>query len=636
MKYNLITIVFILLNSTYLFSQENNVDSILKQYHKSKVDTTRIDLLIKIADNLEDENPEMAINYAKKELAVAQNLHDTHREVLLDIPIAESYARLGKIAESLTYLDSAYRKAAKFNYLPELGRIELNIGVAYADVGNEKLAVEYYLLGLNYFKKLNDTLYIIQSYVDLSDAYYHKNNPDSAIYYTSLAKPLSLKKENYEMSFIYINEAEAFFEKKIFTLAKEDALKSFDINKKLKDLYLLSGDYLLLGKIELTIGDLNDAKLLVYNGLDLAKKSNIRENLVDAYDLMSKVLEKQNNPTEALKFKNLYIAEKDSILSTINSNLSQAYEYEKKDEKLAELKSEKLQEDVELKKQRLINVITILILSLVVCITTYVVFSRIKLKKAKQEIENQNHELKNRNEQITLQAQNIEELNNIKDRLFSIISHDLRGPFNNLKGILALLVKGALSKERFELIVPELHKGVVSTFDLLENLLHWSKSQLKGFTVTPRNFDIRMLAEVQINLFEKQSSEKQIVIRNEITKGILVSADKDMIDVVLRNLVGNAIKFCHPNGLITISSIVEDKHIKVNVTDNGVGISEENIKNIFKVGNVYTTLGTNKEKGTGLGLMLCKEFIEKNNGKIGVVSIENEGSNFWFSLTIGS
>ncbi len=635
MKHTFIIFFLFIFNTSYIFSQENKVDSILKEYQKCKVDTSRIDLFIGISEQFEDVNPEKAISYAKNEITVINRLHDTYREVLLDIVVAESYARLGKIAESLIYLDTAYRTASKFNYILQLGRIELNIGVAYADVGNQKLAKEYYLLGLNCFKKLKDTMYIIQSYVDLSDAYYHKNQPDSAIYYLELAKPLSFKMDNYELGFIYINEAESYYRKKNYSLAKDNVLKSLEISKKTNDLYLLSGCYLLFGKIDFANGELVSAKQFVKKGLELAKLSNIRENLVDAYDLMSTILEKQNNATEALVFKNLFVAEKDSVLASININLSQAYEFEKQDKTLAELKTAKLQEDAELKKQRLLNDITILILSLVVCITTFVVFSRIKLKKANQEKANQNKELIQRNEQIKHQAQDIQELNNIKDRLFSIIAHDLRSPFNNLRSILDLLVKGVLSPERFQKLVPELHKGVTSTFELLENLLHWSKTQLKGFTINPINFEIHTLAEVQLNLFEKQVSEKQIEIRNEISKGIMVFADKDMIDVVLRNLVGNAIKFCHPNGLVTVSSVIEEENIKIVVADTGIGMSEENINKIFKIDHVFTTLGTNDEKGTGLGLMLCKDFIEKNKGDIGVTSIENQGSRFWFTLKKG-
>ena len=270
---------------------------ILKEYQKCKVDTSRIDLFIGISEQFEDVNPEKAISYAKKGITVINRLHDTYREVLLDIVVAESYARLGKIAESLIYLDTAYRTASKFNYILQLGRIELNIGVAYADVGNQKLAKEYYLLGLNCFKKLKDTMYIIQSYVDLSDAYYHKNQPDSAIYYLELAKPLSFKMDNYELGFIYINEAESYYRKKNYSLAKDNVLKSLEISKKTNDLYLLSGCYLLFGKIDFANGELVSAKQFVKKGLELAKLSNIRENLVDAYDLMSTILEKQNNAT---------------------------------------------------------------------------------------------------------------------------------------------------------------------------------------------------------------------------------------------------------------------------------------------------------------------------------------------------
>ena len=157
---------------------------------------------------------------------------------------------------------------------------------------------------------------------------------------------------------------------------------------------------------------------------------------------------------------------------------------------------------------------------------------------------------------------------------------------------------------------------------------------MKGITISGSNFDIHELIQNQIELFEKQANDKQIVITNEAPSNTFAFADKSMIDLVLRNLVANAIKFCYQEGIIAITAKRIPNYIEISVCDEGVGIEAENIDKIFKSKERFTTLGTNKEIGTGLGLLLCKEYIERNNGQIGVESKSGKGSKFWFTLPI--
>ena len=250
------------------------------------------------------------------------------------------------------------------------------------------------------------------------------------------------------------------------------------------------------------------------------------------------------------------------------------------------------------------------------------------------EIERAYKELKTSHEQIRKQTAHIEELSSIKDRLFAIISHDLRGPLKNLYSFLNLLVTERLSQERFYEILPILIRGVSNTTNLVENLLYWSKSQLNGATISKTSFDINTLVQNQISLFENQAAEKKIILTNETLMNTLVNADENMIDLVLRNLVYNAIKFCNSGCQIRVTSKTLEQFIEISVIDNGVGIATENIDKIFQTKEKFTTLGTDKESGTGLGLLLCKDFIEKNNGTIGVESEVGKGTRFWFTLTI--
>ncbi|MDN3584458.1 sensor histidine kinase [Mucilaginibacter flavus] len=236
--------------------------------------------------------------------------------------------------------------------------------------------------------------------------------------------------------------------------------------------------------------------------------------------------------------------------------------------------------------------------------------------------------------QLKHNEQKLEELNQLKDRLFSIIAHDLRTPMINLGDMIQLIESGDLNQSEFVSMLPELSRNITYTSGLVDNLLFWAKSQLSGATVNPVNFDLFLAAEHLLGLFQRSADDKGIIINNQVAEQTFVYADADMIQAVLRNLVNNAIKFCRTGDRVYIDAEVIKDELMISVKDTGVGISEENLSRIFALGN-FTTRGTVNEQGTGLGLMLCQEFVEKNKGHIGVESAPGKGSRFYFTLPIG-
>jgi len=171
---------------------------------------------------------------------------------------------------------------------------------------------------------------------------------------------------------------------------------------------------------------------------------------------------------------------------------------------------------------------------------------------------------------------------------------------------------------------------------LLGNLLDWSQTQTGRMKFTPENFDFAIVTNEVIELLNDTAHQKSIVIENKIKKNNLVYADEEMINTVLRNLIANAIKFSYPEGKITLSAEKINNELIVKIADNGVGISEKRIGKLFDISQNQSTSGTQKEKGTGLGLILCKEFIEKNNGRIWVESKVGIGSSFYFSIPLAN
>lgn len=246
-------------------------------------------------------------------------------------------------------------------------------------------------------------------------------------------------------------------------------------------------------------------------------------------------------------------------------------------------------------------------------------------------ISGQQVRLTEQNSKLKIVAGELSDANKTKDKLFSIISHDLRSPLANLHSILKLMHSGDVSETEFRTLLADLTNQTVLTNELLENLLSWSRSNMKGTVIKPEVFSIAEMADGIIRLHGNNARAKRITISNNLKAEHLVQADNGMIALVLRNLLSNAIKFSKEDGLVELSSKSENGEVKINVHDSGQGVPEEKIAFLFTDIN-YTTPGTAGEKGTGLGLILCKEFVEANGGRISVESKENGGSVFSFTL----
>ncbi len=228
--------------------------------------------------------------------------------------------------------------------------------------------------------------------------------------------------------------------------------------------------------------------------------------------------------------------------------------------------------------------------------------------------------------------------NATKDKFFSIIAHDLRSPFNAMLGFSNILNTkfDNYDKEKKKKFISIIDQGLNDTFKLLENLLYWSRSQRGNIKFEPEVLNLYLLYDEISKLLNQSADSKSIELISKIPENINITADKEMLSTVIRNLVSNAIKFTQKSGKVLINSkIIDDgKAVEVCVKDNGVGISKEIQSNIFDIGVSTSTNGTENEKGTGLGLVLCKEFIEKHNGKIWIDSEEGNGSTFYFTIPI--
>lgn len=257
--------------------------------------------------------------------------------------------------------------------------------------------------------------------------------------------------------------------------------------------------------------------------------------------------------------------------------------------------------------------------------------SNAQLHHQNVEIEKQRITLAENASLLNRQAHELQDLNNLKNKLFSVIAHDLKSPMYALRNIFHNIEKYDLPAEEVKAMVPEVMKDLNYTTTLMENLLQWAKCQMQTLQVSLSNVNVRDVASEVINHLKSQAELKNIKLVNNVRKNAMVVAQQDMIQLVLRNLVSNAIKFTPENGCVQIGVEYDSDLVEVFVKDSGIGLSQANLDKISH-NEYFTTRGTSSEKGTGLGLMLCKEFLSKNHGTLHISSEEGIGSRFSFTL----
>jgi two-component system, sensor histidine kinase and response regulator len=229
------------------------------------------------------------------------------------------------------------------------------------------------------------------------------------------------------------------------------------------------------------------------------------------------------------------------------------------------------------------------------------------------------------------QAVELAEANTLNNKLFSVISHDLKTPMYALRNFFHNAHELKLPAREIRNMLPDVIHDLNYTTGLMDNLLHWAKSQMQSHGPRPQELDMNSLVEEVVQLLRIQADAKKIMIERKIFFPVYAYADKDMVNLVVRNLLSNAIKFTPPGGLITIGTGEHDSFSEVYIKDSGRGISREEMRKINE-NNFYSTRGTASEAGTGLGLMLCKEFLERNHGRMMIESEPGNGSTFSFTL----
>jgi signal transduction histidine kinase len=472
----------------------------------------------------------------------------------------------------------------------------------------------------------------------VSDAYFYRGDIKSKTdikgaledHKQSLAIRRALKNERKKAE-SHIAIADLYHILKNDQRSLDNHIVAFEISEQLRDTAAMAESLNHIGilyaeqkRFELAIENLKKA-------LDYGRQANANAAVQKSLDQLSFCYRELGNFETALRYRDDYSHITDLIHEEERRKgvlaKSTKAEIESHLTAISNLEKVREQKELEIANQKQVQLYLMGVIVLGGVVVLLVLFLYVSNRRSTRK-------LKIINQKVQEQNQQLQELNATKDKFFSIISHDLKGPLNSLTSFSGLLINhtDSLSKDEIQLLAKDLDKSVKNLFNLLENLLEWSRSQTGNIEFKHERFDLATLLELNKQLLENQAQTKNISIINENVQALPVSVHKHSVNTVIRNLISNAIKFTPEGGKIVLSAKGGPDGLQISVSDNGVGMSKEVMTKLFRIDTKITTKGTADEKGTGLGLILCKDFIEKNGGKIWVESEPGKGSTFHFTL----
>lgn len=661
----------------FAFAQHKQLDSLQKviesysnlPLEKSK-DTAYINLINQYSLSNYYFNKDSIYFYANESLALSKSINYSRGEIEALINLAFYESELGRHSNAIFIAKKALEKAEQIQSLYYLLICYSNIATFYEYSGDIQNSVEYSLRGIYLAKNKEDKTpqeisYLSLIYENLGITYGLQREYKKALEFLDKAQEINiqtnnklaqaetmsnmasfqLKTKEFEKGLKNINASIPIFEQKgyhdwlayalkvkgqiyVETKDYEEALRFFmrslnlyeTIEDKREKTSLLNG----IARTYLGINEYDLARHYAHQALNNAKQLNSFEDLKECSQTLYLLHKKLGEHELALRYHEEFKRYNDSIFNLENSKSIAANEAQlgfiAKENHLI-LKNEK-----KLNRQRL----WIYIFSFGGIVLLTILFFTQRSRKLERKL---NNLLANKNFDLKKRERELQELNETKNKFFSIIAHDLRAPIASLNGLIDLLKDNQINAKDFMQFAPQLSEQVKSISFTLNNLLIWGQAQMKGAKSIPERCDLGMLAQQNIQLLSDQAQKKQIIIQQRIAPKSMVFVDKEQINLVFRNIINNAIKFTENNGKIYIHAIEKSNLFQIEISDNGVGMDPDFINGLTSDKTSFnTTYGTQNEKGTGLGLNLCKEMIIKNKGKLWIKSELGKGSTFYFTL----
>lgn len=670
----LITLTAVILISFFSFSQTKEQDSLTIKLAYQKQDSAKVETsiqLIKLLYNSKEFKKALLYINQSEQLSTSLNYHSATAEL--------KYYKALIYTENNDYynaLDNYNRSLGLFRVLNDslgIAKVNNSLGLIEIRRGNYSAGLRYSLSAIDIFERKNLLDQLSLAYNNLAEAYFNTNQNEEALDYNfkalrvreilkdndgikgstnNIAKLYALRKEH--------RKAIEYYEKLLTYLTNSDSDKIIEgeVLPSIGEQYLQFRDYTkaasyLLEGLKLNRGSNNKKGILktLNNLADLNLQQNkvrlAEYQLDEAYKLTDEVIDDElllkhlklrvqldstkGNYKNAFNWQREYFDLKTKIdqSNLVPIEFDDPYEFNEQptiqiENNAANINNKTLKQY----KYLAYGLGALLFISILVLISLYLKRRVLNINTEALEATNKQYNLENAS--LLEQTRHLEEMNQVKDRLFSIVSHDLKDSITGVKAFLDLLKEDSISQEEFDELIPELSENADNAAALLMNLLNWSKSQMQNLEPKPEEFNIQDVFSEKMKLVEKKVNEKQIILLDESIKDF-VFADRSMVEIVIQNLLANAVKFSRVGDVITISNRERNGNVLICIEDTGVGISAENQEKLFKNGG-FTTRGTGHEKGTGLGLSICKQLVELNHGEIWVESEPNLGSKFFVEL----
>jgi len=574
-----------------------------------------------------------AIEYFEESLKMAEEAGLKDRAASVRFNLGSIYTNKGERTKGLKYLTEALRYFEEKGDKTVTTRILNNIAINYHSWGMFDEALSYYLQA---YEMYDDSTDIVGKVVVMNNI--AEIRKDKAQYREAISTFKDIIEiadttdiGDYYKAYGWVGLAESYLLIQDYNKARENANLALNVFQETSMQEGIANSKLVLSQVYLHEEDYYEALLLCDETIEIGKNTGIKELQQKGYKVKSEIFEESGQFKLALEANRKYT----ELLDTLHEekhrkDLAQLRAELDLNEKESEI--ELLQKDNEIKDLQIVkqkNQTRFLIIGMGLLVVVFVL-TLIYSKSRKRA----NELLKLMNDQIVEQHEELKRVNDTKDKFMSIIGHDLRNPIGAFKDVVSQLADypEMFSDELRTQILNELRVEAESTYFLLDNLLSWAKSQKSTIKFEPGKVDLKAAISNNILLNSRFSEGKKIQLLSEVNGNHLVYADQNMVNLILRNLISNAIKFTPDSGTIKVITSENGEFVKVSVQDNGVGIPEKMIPSLFKEEGHVTTYGTNHEKGSGLGLILCKEFVDKNGGKIWVDSKVGHGTTFSFTL----
>ncbi len=586
--------------------------------------------------------------------------------------MASALFRKGMYSDAMINNDSALIYAERYSQKIQAAKVRSNIANIYYKMGNYTRALEYYLQGLKTLEeeKSND-IDIASDLSNIANVYMRMEDYGNALKYNKRALAINRAsdaknhlignltttaiiynaRKQYDSSLIALNEAydiavqnrneylqnllkgnmaEAYLNKDDLPKALMLYQETMVISEKLKDDEGVGIAKAGIGEVYYKQGKTREAIALMREGLDIMQRIGVKETARDISAKLANAYEQAGDYKNALQYFKIHDALYDSLSSGDAKNKAEQmvfnYEIDKKQHEIEMLEKDKA---IALVKGNNKN---IMLFAAFIGVILAAIIAVMFFRNAQQERKRQ-AEILAQKEEMQAQANRLKELNDFKDVTFSVLSHDLRSPVNALTGTMMMLDEKLMTAEEFSMHKNELNNKLQSVSLLLENMLYWAQSRMKGEQkLDIEKLSIKRKALKTIAVLKDAALQKDISLTYNVSDDIIAYGDANQIDIVLRNLVSNAIKFTPNGGTVTINGYASGNNTQISVTDTGVGMTDEQLSNLFDDLKLNSTRGTGGEKGTGLGLQLCYEFIKKNGGDIIVTSTPGKGSTFTVTL----